>query len=121
MYLAVVLAMAIICILLIGALYAGSFMAFQWFLDFPSLVILCLIVAALLTATRMWKDLNLAIKVFVKPRTTATLKELRRAKEAVDMVCRSLLYGALFVAAFSESSPDSGSYLGNGIALWRRI
>lgn len=74
---------------------AGSFASF---IDFPSLLLLILIVLPILAGTSMLRDFNNAFRLAMTRKKNYTMPELKRASEAVKLVMQTLLCAGLLIS-----------------------
>ena len=96
MYLLSVLGI-LVCFLLVSFTQPG--LRLYEFVDGMSFMVMVVLVIPIMLSTGFLKDLNNAFRlVWGKKKKDATLLELKRAKLAVEMVCRVLICSSVFVA-----------------------
>lgn len=95
---AVVLTAAIVILSLSSmGLYGEYYLALEYLLDLPTLLILLLLSLPTLIASGLWKDF---VKVFSLGKREYTLSELKRTKEAVGLLQKQIVYAAVLVGFY---------------------
>lgn len=82
----------------------GSVPSWKMFVDFPSLLILLVIVIPTLIQTGLLKDFNNSFRLTMGKKKTASFKELKRAMEALQLVRKTTWCAALFSVCVSLMS-----------------
>lgn len=96
MYFLVILGLIAVCILVEGA---GMRFSVGWgamLADFPSLLLLLLIVIPVLLASNLLKDFGNAFRLFLGKKGREGVAEKKKAVEALDVVMKALRDGGIF-------------------------
>ena len=119
MYLLSVLGI-LVCFLLVSFTQPG--LRLYEFVDGMSFMVMVVLVIPIMLSTGFLKDLNNALRLVLgKKKKDATLLELKRAKLAVEMVCRVLICSSVFVAIVQTivllHNMNDPAYLGPVISM----
>jgi len=71
------------------------------YVDLVSLVFILLITIPVLISARLFRDFNRAFAITLGNRKVESLITLKRAKEAVELARKAMLYSGIFVGIFS--------------------
>lgn len=102
--------------------YTGGVKAFnlRWFIDFPTMVIMMMLVIPVLMRGGLWKDFKRALKLLKKD-YTCHLSELRRTKDVVEMLQKQVWYAGILTMMLSfiyvMVNIDDPSLLGPNIGV----
>lgn len=70
------------------------------YMDFFSLLVLLLLCIPILISSKLAKDFNNGFKILFKKGKEASLTEIKRAIEAIELTMRTLLYSGMFIFSF---------------------
>lgn len=88
-------------VMLIGASGELS-IGFSRIFDAPTIVMLALFVIPMLASSGMLKDFNNAFRFVMGRKRAESLRELKRAKEAVKLIIKVVIAGSVFVACLES-------------------
>lgn len=72
-----------------------------YYYDIPSALLLIIITIPILLSSNLLKDFNNSFRLVMGKKKNATIPEIKRAIEGVDLVMKTLIYGSGFIALFS--------------------
>lgn len=98
MYFISVLAVVLVSWFMLGFGLGGNV---TWFIDAPSLLILLVFAATMLLSTGLLKDFNNAFRLIAKKGAEASVREVKRAIEAVALARKVMLAAGGFTVCFS--------------------
>ena len=101
MYFISVLAVVLVSWFMLGFGLGGNV---TWFIDAPSLLILLVFAATMLLSTGLLKDFNNAFRLIAKKGAEASVREVKRAIEAVALARKVMLAAGGFTVCFSFDS-----------------
>ncbi len=108
-------------ILIIGFCIGGSAMNIMYLIDFPSMIILLIVIVPSLIQTGLLKDFNNSFRLTIGKKSKGSFKEIKRAIAAVQLVRRSAVYAAVssvcisFIIIMTQLSTPSA--LGPNLAV----
>lgn len=88
-------------ILIIGLSMGDSAMDIRYLLDFPSMVILLIVIIPSLIQTGLLKDFNNSFRLIIGKKSNGTFREIKRAITAIQLVRKSAMNTAIFSACIS--------------------
>ena len=88
-------------ILIIGLSMGDSAMDIRYLLDFPSMVILLIVIIPSLIQTGLLKDFNNSFRLIIGKKSNGTFREIKRAITAIQLVRKSAMKTAIFSACIS--------------------
>lgn len=107
-------------VLILGITPMGFGRMFNFF-DFNSFLVLLLITFPILISSGLLKDFQNSFRLVIGKKKGGSLTEIKKAKEAVDLVGKTLLYVGAFIAMFSMviilGNIDDPNALGPSIAI----
>ena len=74
--------------------------SFDWFIDFPTILIMLIFIVPVLMRGGMWKDFKRAFKLLKKD-FTCHLSELRRTKDVLEMIQKQIWYAGILTMMVS--------------------
>ena len=83
-------------ILIIGLSMGDSAMDIRYLLDFPSMVILLIVIIPSLIQTGLLKDFNNSFRLIIGKKSNGTFREIKRAITAIQLVRKSAMKTAIF-------------------------
>lgn len=90
--------LVVIVTIILMLFISGGVGSFTSFMDFPSLLLLILIVIPILAGTNMLKDFNNAFRLAMTKKKIYSMPELKRASEAVKLVMQTLICAGLLIS-----------------------
>lgn len=97
MYLISILALAVV----VACLCKVNGLNITWLLDFPSLLMILAMTIPIMISAGLLKDLNNAFRFVIGKKESGSLRELKRAVEAVTLAIRSFLMSSILMALIS--------------------
>lgn len=74
--------------------------SFNWFIDFPTLLVMIIFVVPVLMRGGVWRDFKRAFKLLKKD-YTCRLSELRRTKDVLEMIQKQVWYAGILTMMVS--------------------
>lgn len=74
--------------------------SFNWFIDFPTLLVMIIFVVPVLMRGGVWRDFKRAFKLLRKD-YTCRLSELRRTKDVLEMIQKQVWYAGILTMVVS--------------------
>lgn len=74
--------------------------SFNWFIDFPTLLVMIIFVVPVLMRGGVWRDFKRAFKLLRKD-YTCRLSELRRTKDVLEMIQKQVWYAGILTMMVS--------------------
>lgn len=74
--------------------------SFNWFIDFPTLLVMLIFVVPVLMRGGVWRDFKRAFKLLKKD-FTCRLSELRRTKDVLEMIQKQVWYAGILTMMVS--------------------
>ncbi len=71
------------------------------YFDIPSVILLIILCIPMLLAAGLLRDFNNAFAIALSKKKIASITEIKRAIEAVELTMKSLMYGSIFTFLFS--------------------
>lgn len=90
----------VLAIVLLTCISGPQNVAFRYFFDAPNITVLLVITLLLLTASGLMKNFIHAFAIVCGKNETIETAELKKAKAAVEFVCKILLYAGIFISLF---------------------
>ena len=121
MYIFSILAVVLLMIIMMACTGSLGMSMLACYIDMPSLILLIVLCVPMLISSGLMKDFNRAFKIGITKNKEVSLTEIKRSIEAVELVMKVLIYGAVFILIFTLiiilRSLNDLSHLGPNLAV----
>ena len=107
MYIVSILAVILLMIIMMAFTGSLGISMVACYIDTPSLILLIILCVPMLISSGLMKDFNRAFKIVIAKNKEVSLTEIKRSIEAVELVMKVLIYGAVFILIFTLILSDN--------------